>query len=1382
MFLMYVKIINRYNFKLFIIMIMKTKIKNISKYIIAILFFSVLSVQVSNAALSSSDWLVPMTAWVDKVSYEVEWCTPHTEVKAKFLSPINGKPFCQIWKFDSSGKIVYDWTNFLSGTLSLNPSYNATRTAATWIADIFNMSDLQVQAEWTFIIRIILVDYAKNISKFQLKYKVDKTAPQIELNWITENNPYIHVSPTLPRITWIDWTVLKYDSLNNSWTSLAGYLNPTIWAYIWDAPVIQNNHTRQDLYTLYFQNHTSWSWSAQPFSLNLNYSDNYNWALEWWTEYISDVSKFELFDDQVSNIFPITSSITLWTSPELLTSFLINNNDNTQKKYRLRLYDNTVWNWATPKPNYSEVVFYAVKDNTPPNMWWNSLAATYIWAVENVLKYWDWNTVFDKNAFNSLVTASYDPITWSWYSRFIVANDTQPIVYNLSDIWITWYWLISWTTTTWSNEWYNAWINTNNTLIKIEDAVSWDATPFTNFSSWYINSWIATKDFSLVSTGSEEQNWYRKYSTQFISNNGATEWLCDNVNNCLTPKLEFRVVANKVDVDKSEVKLIANAWVDWKLVANWSDYYSLSWSLRDIYNNKVVPVKSTENLWALIKDVEVEFDFINWLKSDQRKDTPTWTWMVSIIDTQVDNNLSNTVDINNTWVIKFKENPSSTPNGEYSFKIASKVPTHWLYPYLSKDSVLRLEKIQPKVNWESSPSIVYTTSWTGIWNYLSQTSLNWSSNLIIANSWEIWEDKIGNVANFNSSTYWLVTVPSSKITLWQLPLNKIELEYASPFVYWLNDIKLIAGLGADNHKKKLYNIDSWVTLENIYEKFLVWYTGSNLFDKHKDWYVNFYVNDSPSVWTWVIINDWVALWLNNVIPTIFSSTWVSEFDRIDEIKNNATVLWEDLTVVMEKIPSKVLDDNLLKIWFVSSLVYNVWSDNIILPSIWKNILDGSWEVLSNTWFDMSRAFFTDDYTLWSDTGSIDWLVVNGVAITWLTNKYNALTTDNAWLRKASANVSSELTRNDLVNLIKRNIWDLSSWFKRKDQTVTIKNENKWCELRVPINQYMLNPQSDYYYWMNECTKNINWEIISFFDGNVIIDCGSDCILDKRRTIVVKNWFTYIKSNISTLKPDWTQSNWQLLIWTISNDWLKNIDSHMLDTLPPDITDPLLPSEQKKSIYWWTFIDPSVTNIDAFIFSQWPMITYQIKAGVPKIFTHAEALINPDIYNQLNIFWSLLTLNNIWWSQKEPAECPYIIWKWNCDKNIAEIFDLAFMRRYKLINTKIYDWIDPWELVPFHPDNKPAVFVPQQIITGTYDPVNWGTTQTTIIPAVNEIEDFSLAKKAWWLKWREVCTESSTSLTGLRCISDPDYHSSPMLIERDLRWNKTPSVLFRNYKK
>lgn len=168
---------------------------------------------------------------------------------------------------------------------------------------------------------------------------------------------------------------------------------------------------------------------------------------------------------------------------------------------------------------------------------------------------------------------------------------------------------------------------------------------------------------------------------------------------------------------------------------------------------------------------------------------------------------------------------------------------------------------------------------------------------------------------------------------------------------------------------------------------------------------------------------------------------------------------------------------------------------------------------------------------------------------------------------------------------------------------------------------------------------------------------------------------------------------------------------------------------------WLFIDPSVTNVDAFLFSQGPMVSY---SSVDNVFYTKNNTTERKLRNQLHIMGSLLTLNNIAGSRATQVQCPYIIQ--NCTEDTAQMFDLVYLRRFVLQPLALFTGLpaDGNTLVPYHPDG------------GNIAKKSGGMTGNQTSPASPE----------------------------LRTISDLDYRPYPMLIERDIRWNSNPSALFK----
>lgn len=205
-----------------------------------------------------------------------------------------------------------------------------------------------------------------------------------------------------------------------------------------------------------------------------------------------------------------------------------------------------------------------------------------------------------------------------------------------------------------------------------------------------------------------------------------------------------------------------------------------------------------------------------------------------------------------------------------------------------------------------------------------------------------------------------------------------------------------------------------------------------------------------------------------------------------------------------------------------------------------------------------------------------------------------------------------------------------------------------------------------------CTQVINGETISFIDGNTILDCGTTtCQINKKRSIIIKNGSLHIKSNITTLDTSGTQTNGQFFIGVMNEGGLANVTI--------EANSPNIGGTNKKG---WLFIDPSITNIDAFLFSQGPMVSYSSTGG----FFYTKNLTSErTLRNQLHIMGSLLTLNNIAGSRQSPIECPYIIE--NCTDDTASMFDLVYLRRFMVVPISVFTGLpeDNNTLVPYHPD-------------------------------------------------------------------------------------------------
>lgn len=1246
------------------------------KYFIGIIVFLLFSINTNTYAdLLSTDWIQKKTAWLKEAYYEVIWCSPHG-LRVWFSNN------CQKWYFHDVwwwiGKMTYKWENFTNGNVKINTEafLPTTRIDTVGFVNFFKgINKVEFEWEWIYTIRILLVDYAYNASKFEFSYKIDKTAPQFQLTGITEDHKNIYVDSSLKRLNSLNWQIVKYDSVDNYSNDPNQYTNPIMVNYTWATPSQRLNHIRQNLYVMYFKD-----LDLHPFKLNVSYDDTY------WSymkgDYLSGPKDFDLMSETGDTV--IKSNIPLTTAVDLMTKDLKDNTENSQKKYRLRLYDNTEGKdgW---KSNYSEVVFYAVRDNTKPNMGWNGLASNIDDALFMTLRFDATNTVWDTSSTNKDV------------AKFISAINTRNLQSRLYDIWI-------WEDNASKFAWYNAWIPVwGNTKIQIETSENpWSYSDVFTYTNRWKNDLNRNKDFSKVDN--DRQNGYRKYTTNFITN--WQNWkICDNVWNCLEPKLDFRVVANTLAKNNSNINLTKSQDLTF---ANGKDNYIVEVQLKDAYDNSIVWVQSVDNPSSPeLKDVEISFDFTNGLFSQAY--TIEWSGSKqAIIQDKLSskNQISTVSTINNTDSISFKEKIESTydPNKWiYKFSVASRVPTVWAYKYLDESIALSLDSINSKANNKNASWVgFYPNSTSSLWIYEDSTSISGNTQFVAANTSFINSSDYRNDLVLTEKTNYgktNITIPTSNFaTLWT---KKMQLEFASPVVYGWSGFTIQHLVGniwqKSAHDKWVYKL-SGVEGVKVIEQYLPSYLPTSQTNKkYTPGIFNIFNSTQNDLDSTTIINSWTTISLGATLASTPSNYENSYYTKSSPIQANYQVNWYGFNM-----------------WYVSFISYNLDWVTITIPSISRNVSNdinaSNWNIWSKYYLLKTQSLLANQWDwgyviLWDPIVNTWIQSAMWIAVTGLTNSYEWMIIDTEKWRKANLNVWENLTKYDMMSLFKQNIVKNSRWIT-------------WCNW-LTISD--LNDQSN----LNSCTVTLNGEKISFIKWNVDIDCWANCKLEDniKRTIIVKDGSTYIKSNITNFG-----NKSQFLIWTIADSWLKNID--IWTTINPTLI-------RDNKVFWWTLIDPKVTNIDSFIVSQWPMVSYE--NGI--LFNEPN---ETQLKNQLHVYGSTLSLNTIWWYKSETdSKCPYIVQ--NCDQKTSFIFDLVTLRRYSLE----WVWTGSDNVIP----------------SGNWKRSGWKITELNTdggSPATVEQADTCLP-------WDGT----------LRCITDTDYIIYPLFVERDVNWNKSPSIMFRS---
>lgn len=203
-----------------------------------------------------------------------------------------------------------------------------------------------------------------------------------------------------------------------------------------------------------------------------------------------------------------------------------------------------------------------------------------------------------------------------------------------------------------------------------------------------------------------------------------------------------------------------------------------------------------------------------------------------------------------------------------------------------------------------------------------------------------------------------------------------------------------------------------------------------------------------------------------------------------------------------------------------------------------------------------------------------------------------------------------------------------------------------------------------------------------------------------------NWYTTLnwqKENLNYISPlnqkstirnnainliSWMQ-NWEIknnikyIYWDISIDWIADYETLIVKNWNVIITWNLNPNNKKlwimvltenynpKTDYsnkWNIYIDKDVTSINAFLYSDWWIISSN--KDNPYINNSEERTY--DLNKQLILNWTLFSNNTIWWAF-QLSNNNYILPSWELTKNFhkAMIYDLNYLRKWnkwcKIIN-------------------------------------------------------------------------------------------------------------------
>lgn len=814
-------------------------------------------------------------------------------------------------------------------------------------------------------------------------------------------------------------------------------------------------------------------------------------------------------------------------------------------------------------------------------------------------------------------------------------------------------------------------------------------------------SWIEVTKVDIDLSWESEGRNYRNYSVSFKTPWIDWNFLCDNAWNCVPWDdilKTLRVISWSVNYGNSDISLSLKDDTNGKVFAWKWDKYSFDIALKDTFWNSIRKVYDSS--WNLIKDI----DFSLWIENTLAVNSYI-PWL----------NSNNSSLVNLSWqeaslsldkIILNEEKESS--NWEFSFDISSKVPTKKWYDFVAWEAWFSINNADVNVVFPDS-NMIYNAS-------TSNTSKDfWDEEYITIETWNYTENP-QNKYNFESdasfeNSYWNVVISLSDNAKISDLNKKINLEFASPVFYTADNFNVLRDGIFSSHTKKTDN-KWWISNYEIYEMYLAfdesgqmwWATQADFVVKKSTTEPNFMINS----WTALISEaddrfGWVALWISktdlesgqevpmkyNAKPwTNFNKWWYTSYISYTDEDSSDRVFIQSISRWIE-IPDVLIPPILPPVVTPNNPGWD-WNPTPIPPYTWN-----PWEHFPpfRHWWQVQVQSLTQD-----------------VSITWLIAKWEWITTDflnQEWLVSLQTDVQT--WRSETLRQINENIFNYNALWK-------------WCT-------WSSNYNMSTWWQYSDCTLDIQWEKVTFFDWNTTIT--SSPIIDEKRAIVVKNWRLTINTNLSTFGTDW-----QIFLASISENWVENVN---IKNQYWDI------SVQK----WWISIWENVTNIDAYMVASGPLVSSN---SAWQVLVDTVNQDNYSLLNQLHIYWWVFALNTIWWARATNFECPYL--EENCDEISAKVYDLSFARRFFLVDSVSYWW---WarQFVPYHPD-----------LDFTSDTYSWS------------ISSWWIVYSSWWDRYLQNGDLFDQINPQVRTSRSFDHEKSPVIIEKNDDFSRNQSVMLK----
>ncbi len=377
---------------------------------------------------------------------------------------------------------------------------------------------------------------------------------------------------------------------------------------------------------------------------------------------------------------------------------------------------------------------------------------------------------------------------------------------------------------------------------------------------------------------------------------------------------------------------------------------------------------------------------------------------------------------------------------------------------------------------------------------------------------------------------------------------------------------------------------------------------------------------------WEIADDWFIEWR--------TQTWAINIEQNSSVTTTNKELY------------------ILQTWDKAAEFTSTWQIDSEAEKIIASSHVGIWTLFKSSFTNTTDYIFKILISLVNSSGYIDDLKdvqlkqyikynIASKQITYLawilnsTNTQNFETLKVIWNTNIDKDKQKDLTANQDEEDIKNLAWEITKATLKRDirkksiNLIKVIDTNNWTKTISNLSWADWSANTDWrkikevlYFW------GLNW-------SNVVLN-SPWFKLDWKKTIIVRWWNLYIKSNV--INNTAGDILWIIVLKDTNNKW------------------------------WNVYIDTQVQKLDAVIYADKSVISYNEfynNWDASNTSRHeVDANINNAVMqNQLYIYGSVFSENTIWWAKLDPPVCPFYVdaLGLNCDMSRAQRYDFNYLR-------------------------------------------------------------------------------------------------------------------------